>query len=112
MAGPTMLVGDARDLGALGLQAGSVDCIITSPPYWHLKQYADDDEREIGHQQTMDDYLAAVGGVFEQCFALAKETGVMWLVIDTLRDPVRRGGSGEVIPLPFALAGVARSKGW
>lgn len=112
MLGPQMHVGDARNLDALGLADESVDCIITSPPYWHLKQYADDDEREIGHQQTMDDYRDAVGTVFEQCYRLAKPTGVMWLVIDTLRDPVRRGGSGEVIPLPFDLAQVARAAGW
>jgi DNA modification methylase len=109
---PVLRVGDARDLSCLGLEPGSVDCIITSPPYWHLKRYAEDDEREIGHQQTKDEYLAALKTVFRNCFELAKDTGTMWLVIDTLRDPVPRGGLGELIPLPFELAEVAQEEGW
>lgn len=108
-----MLVGDARDLSILGLEPASVDCVITSPPYWHLKQYAEDDPREIGYQQSREEYAEAVGGVFKACFDLAKPTGVMWLVIDTLRDPARaRGTLGELIPLPFDLAEVARASGW
>jgi len=106
--------GDARDLQALlGLADGSVDCIVTSPPYWHLKRYADGDRREIGHQQSRDEYFEAVGEVFRQCHELAKPTGVMWLVIDTMRDPDSRdNGRGELMPLPFQLAEVARRKGW
>lgn len=102
-------VGDARDLTSLGLADAGVDCVITSPPYWHLKDYADD-EREIGHQQSKQEYLDAVGEVFRQCFELTKPTGVMWLVIDTLRDP--KPGGGELLPLPFELAEIARSKHW
>jgi DNA modification methylase len=111
MTAPVLQVGDSRDLSILGLQEGSVDCIVTSPPYWHLKQYAEDDEREIGHQQSKDDYLKAIGEVFKQCFALAKPEGVMWLVIDTLRDPSRQG-TGELVPLPFELGEVAQEEGW
>jgi DNA modification methylase len=107
--GPVVKVGDARDLSILGLAPASVDCVVTSPPYWHLKDYGDD-RREIGHQQSKGDYFDAVGDVFEQCFALTKPTGVMWLVIDTLRDPVP--GGGELLPLPFELADIAREKGW
>jgi DNA modification methylase len=107
-----MRVGDARDLGALGLGPESVDCIVTSPPYWHLKKYAEGDDREIGHSQTKEDYLSAVGVVFGQCLELTKPTGVMWVVIDTLRDVSRRPGLGEMIPLPFELVTVARDKGW
>src|SRR4051794_16352005 len=112
MTAPVMRVGDARDLSILGLSPESVDCIITSPPYWHLKQYADGDELEIGHQQSKDEYLDAVRRVFAQCFALSRTTGVMWLVLDTVRDPTRRPGLGELIPLPFELAEAAREEGW
>lgn len=34
----TILCGDAREQMAT-LPTGSVDCIITSPPYWGLRQY-------------------------------------------------------------------------
>lgn len=107
-----MRVGDAAELSLLGLPEASVDCVITSPPYWHLKKYGNDDAREIGRAQTKQDYLASVRAVFAQCLELAKRTGVMWVVADTLREPSRRPGPGELIPLPFELADLARDCGW
>lgn len=112
MSQPVLKVGDARDLSVLGLGEESVDCIITSPPYWDLKKYGDDDEREIGHGHTKAEYRDALGSVFEQCFRLTKPSGVMWLVADTIRGASRRPGPGELIPLPFELAEEARRRGW
>jgi DNA modification methylase len=105
--------GDARDLSALGLEPGSVRCIITSPPYWDLKIYSDD-PREIGSaQETKEQYLESVGDVLGQLAELSREDGVLWLVADTMRER-KKGSSGltELTPLPFELAEVARAKGW
>jgi DNA modification methylase len=108
-----LCVGDARDLSSLGLQPGSVRCTITSPPYWELKTYADGDDREIGCDQSKQDYLDAVGLVLEQVAELTREDGVLWLVADTIRDRTDvSSGLAELTPLPFELAAVARSKGW
>lgn len=107
-----MQVGDARQLQEQDIALESVDCIITSPPYWRLKRYAEGDEREIGFGHTRSEYLEAVGEVLEQCLDVTKPTGVLWLVVDTLRENSRRPGPGELVPLPFELAEVARSKGW
>jgi DNA modification methylase len=108
-----LCVGDARDLNSLGLRPGSVRCTITSPPYWDLKTYADGDEREIGCDQSKQDYLEAVGLVLEQVAALSREDGVLWLVADTMRDRSNvSSGLAELTLLPFELAEVARDKGW
>jgi DNA modification methylase len=107
-----VLSGDARALRELGLQPDSVDCIVTSPPYWNLKQYDDDLEGEIGHGQTLDLYLDDMRRVLEECIALAKSTGVMWVVIDTLRYPARHGREFEILPLPTLLADLAQEVGW
>lgn len=111
MPNPTMLCADARELATLGIPAGSVDCIVTSPPYWDLKRYGDEHGDEIGHRE--DDYakyVAAVGDVLKACLVLAKPEGVMWLVADTLR--ARGSDRGRQLPLPFDLAREAKRYGW
>lgn len=109
----SLQVGDARDLSVLGLERGSVRCTITSPPYWDLKQYADDDAREIGRGQSKQDYLLDVRAVLEQLLEVSREDGVLWLVADTLRNRSEKvAGLAEIMPLPFELAEVAREVGW
>lgn len=106
-------LGDARDLSGLGLVPETVRCTITSPPYWDLKHYAEGDPREVGRGQTMDEYLATVRSVLEQVHDLTREDGVMWLVVDTMRDrSSRAAGLTEILPLPFVLADQAREVGW
>lgn len=107
-----MIQSDARDLRTLGIREGSVDCIVTSPPYWDLKRYATEGhEREIGHaERTYREYVEAVGAVLKDCLALAKPDGVLWLVADTLRG--RGAKQGQQIPLPFDLAEEAERHGW
>jgi hypothetical protein len=106
--------GDARDLSVLGLEPGSVRCTITSPPYWNLKQYAEEkDELEIGNGQKEEEYLEDVRQVLSQVLELTRQDGVLWLVADTMRN--RNGtqaGLAEIWPLPFKLAEIAQAVGW
>lgn len=107
-----VFVGDARSPQGAGLKPASVDCIVTSPPYWNLKKYGDEVDGEIGHGQSFSEYLADMERVFAECFALAKATGVMWVIADTLRSPPRTEKEYELLPLPNVLAEVAQSVGW
>lgn len=110
--------GDARDLSVLGLQKESVRCTITSPPYWDLiKHYAGEngerDEQEIGPKQSKDAYLEDMYRVFSQIYDLTREDGVLWLVVDTMRDRKSTPtGLAEIMPLPFELAEQARVAKW
>jgi DNA modification methylase len=96
----------------LNLEADSVDCFITSPPYWDLKNYSGDEASEIGHGQSLAEYSADMGKVFSECARLAKDSGVLWLVVDTMRNAKAKGGDGAVLPLPFMLADIAGGHGW
>ena len=49
-----VLIGDARSVLAT-LPADSVDCIITSPPYFRLRNYQDG--LQIGLEAHVDDYV-------------------------------------------------------
>ncbi len=43
----------------------SVDLVVTSPPYWCIKDY--EHEGQIGYEQSYDDYLQALTAVFSEC---------------------------------------------
>ena len=81
-----------------------VDVIITSPPYWNLKDY--EAPNQIGYGQTKDEYLSDMRKVFNDCLAVTKPTGSLWLVVGTYRE------EGELHLLPFELAEIARGAGW
>ena len=75
------------------LPSDSIDCIVTSPPYFQLRQYLGDDHpdklREIGREPTVDAFVATMVAVFEECRRVLKPTGTCWL---NLGDSY--GGSG------------------
>lgn len=107
-----VLLGDSRRPREVGIQPGSVDCIVTSPPYWNLKRYGTEVEGEIGHGQALEAYLTDMRTVFAECFDVAAPNGVMWVVIDTMRNPTRSDHANEVLPLPTDLAALAQDVGW
>jgi len=49
-----------------------VDVIITSPPYWNLKDYGA--PNQIGHGQTKDEYLADMEKVLRDCLLVTNST--------------------------------------
>jgi DNA modification methylase len=107
-----LVIGDARNPLGSGIAAGSVDCIVTSPPYWNLKRYGDEVAGEVGHGQTLEAYLADMETVFQRCFEVARETAAMWVIADTLRYPTRTEREFEMLPLPTTLAELAQAVGW
>ncbi len=60
----------------------SVDLVVTSPPYWNLKDYEQPDQ--IG-ASSYEDYLARLTSVWAACFAAAKDEGVMVIDIGNRR---------------------------
>ena len=85
----TQLHGDCRDVLPT-LERGSVQCIVTSPPYFGLRQYGDD-PREIGREQTPAEYVAAMVEVFRLCRDVLADDGVLWLNVG---DSYAGNGSG------------------
>lgn len=62
-----------------GLPDGSVNCIVTSPSYFGLRSYTDDDDREIGKEETPEGYVGAVVVVFREARRVLREDGTLWL---------------------------------
>jgi DNA modification methylase len=55
----------------------SIDCIITSPPYWGLRDYQV--EGQIGLEPTLEEYLEKLLKIFAECKRVLKKTGVFFL---------------------------------
>lgn len=56
----------------------SVDCIITSPPYYGLRDYGV--EGQIGLESTLEEYLNKLLAITAECKRVLKKTGTMWWV--------------------------------
>lgn len=60
----TLIIGDAR--GAVKKLGGErVQLVVTSPPYWSIKDYGVSDQ--IGAEQSYKEYIGALTGVFSDC---------------------------------------------
>jgi len=71
-----ILTGDCREtLKTLG--EGTVQCVVTSPPYWGLRDYGADGQ--IGLEVTPDEYIAAMVEVFREVRRVLRDDGVCWL---------------------------------
>lgn len=72
----TILTGDCRHvLGSLPEQ--SVQCCVTSPPYFGLRDYGMADQ--IGLEQTPDAYVAEMVAVFREVKRVLRDDGTLWL---------------------------------
>jgi DNA modification methylase len=60
-----------------GWPDGTVDCCITSPPYWGLRDYGVDNQ--IGLEKTPEEYVAKMVKVFAEVHRLLKPQGTLWL---------------------------------
>lgn len=54
----------------------SVDCIITSPPYFGLRDYGND--AQIGHEESFSAYIDTLLDVTRECRRILKPTGTLF----------------------------------
>jgi DNA modification methylase len=61
------------------LPDNSVDCIVTSPPYWGLRDYGVGGQ--LGLEPTPQEYIRTMVRIFRECKRILKPTGTLWLNI-------------------------------
>lgn len=59
------------------MEPDSVDCVVTSPPYWGLRDYGVDGQ--IGLEPTLGEHLAVMVRVFDAVRRVLKPTGTLWI---------------------------------
>lgn len=76
------VVGDAREL-LHQLPDKSIDCVVTSPPYWGLRSYLPDGHpsktMELGCERTFQEYVEHMVEVFREVRRALKPAGTLWL---------------------------------
>jgi DNA modification methylase len=60
-----------------GMGSETVDCVVTSPPYWGLRDYGVDGQ--IGLEPTLGEHLDVMVSVFEEVKRVLKPTGTCWV---------------------------------
>jgi len=71
-----VLVGDVRDR-LRELPDDSVDCVITSPPYWALRNYQADGQ--IGQEDSVHGWVKQLVSVCDDLARVLKPEGTLWL---------------------------------
>ena len=61
----------------------SIHCVVTSPPYWRLRRYLDDDDPmksvELGGESTLSEYVAKLVDVFREVRRVLRRNAVCWV---------------------------------
>lgn len=81
----------------------SIKLVVTSPPYWNLKDYYK--EGQIG-QESYKTYLERMKDVWQQCYNKLTYNGSLWININT------RVQKGKVITIPFDFINMCKEIGF
>lgn len=81
-----------------------IDLIVTSPPYWDMKQYGE--VEQTGFKQTYEEYLDDIEQTFATLYDLSKDTATLYVNSDTLKR------DGKIIRLPDDIAKRLENIGW
>jgi DNA modification methylase len=119
------------------LPAQSVHCVVTSPPYWALRDYGV--AGQLGLEATPDEYVARMVQAFAEVHRVLRDDGTVWLNIGDSyqnakgqahrvdpKQPARRHLRGarpndvsieglkpkDLVGIPWMLAFALRSAGW
>jgi DNA modification methylase len=133
-----ILIGDNRET-LKTLDAGIAQTCVTSPPYWGLRDYGDEDQ--IGLESTPDEYVAELVAVFREVRRVLADDGTLWLNLgdsyaaggmsnpsgkSTLKGGKDRGASGyslsrtapaglkpkDLVGIPWRVAFALQADGW
>jgi DNA modification methylase len=106
-----VLVGDAAER-LRSLPASSVDCVVTSPPYFLLRNYGH--EHQLGLERNITDWVDHLVAVFDEVARALKPTGSVWLNLgDSFSRGHRYGAPAKSLLLgPERLLLALADRGW
>jgi DNA methylase len=88
----TLLHGDALT-SLKTLKAESVDCCVSSPPYYLMRDY--EVAGQIGMESTPEDYIAKLVAVFREVKRVLKPSGTLWVNIADSYAGSGKGSEGD-----------------
>lgn len=103
-----IIIGDSRAMPEAA--DGSIDLVVTSPPYWHLKDYGV--PGQIGYGQTLHQYLIDLYHTWAECFRVLQEGGRLCINIGDQFARAAVYGRYQVIPLHAEFIGQCQEIGF
>jgi modification methylase len=101
--------GDSR---TVKLKPGSVHLVVTSPPYWTLKEYRQS-PGQMGHIANYDEFIIELDKVWKCCFdALVPGGRLICVVGDVCLSRRKNGGRHTVVPLHSSIQEHCRKIGY
>jgi DNA modification methylase len=101
---------DSRQMAEL--KPGSVHLVVTSPPYWTLKEYRKTDG-QLGYVADYEEFLTELDKVWKQCFcALVPGGRVICVVGDVCLSRRQNNGRHTVVPLHASITEHCRHMGY
>jgi DNA modification methylase len=90
-----IILGDSRAMPELA--DGSIDLVVTSPPYWHIKDYGV--FAQTGYGQSLHEYLKDLYHTWSECFRVLREGSRLCLNIGDQFARSSIYGRYKIIPL-------------
>lgn len=84
------------------MQNNSIDSVITSPPYWQLRDYGYDGQ--WGLEPTFQEYLENLWSMMDEIYRVLKPEGTCWINLgDTYSKNGTSGGNSEKFPEKLSI---------
>lgn len=100
----TLYLGDALDV-LTSMPGASVDCIVTSPPYYNLRDYGH--AQQLGAESSVSEYTDNLVALFREARRVLADDGTFWL---NLGDGY--GDSKQLRGVPWRAALALQDDGW
>jgi site-specific DNA-methyltransferase (adenine-specific) len=108
MTNHTIIEGDSRKMTKVN--NNSVNLVITSPPYWQLKDYGTDNQ--IGFNQSYEDYINNLNLVWKECHRVLTNGGKLCVNIGDQFARAVYYGRYKVIPIRTEIIKFCESLGF
>jgi DNA modification methylase len=107
----TMYVGDSLET-LKTFRDESVQCCVTSPPYWNLRDYGVDGQ--LGAEPTPKEYVDNLVRVFDEVKRVLKVDGTFWLNLGDCfcKRNVGNTKQRDLVGIPWLVAFALRDAGW
>lgn len=103
-----IIIGDSQNMAELSDE--SAHLIVTSPPYWQIKDYGS--KKQIGFNQTYGEYINSLNNVWHECFRVLQPGCRMIINIGDQFTRAVTYGRYKIIPIREEIIRFAESTGF